>query len=197
MRENNSGLDAQLGDATDAALVRAARLGDVDAFAVIVDRYGQLMYRYAFRLVGNEHDAAEVVQEALVSAWSGLHSFAGLSSLKTWLYRLVHRRTADLIRRRRPTPVGGDDVLTQLAGPAAREETADPARQYADSELLEELHSVLQTLPWTQRSVWVLRELEEMSYDEIASTLGIPVGSVRGHLHRGRRTVSERMSSWR
>jgi RNA polymerase sigma-70 factor (ECF subfamily) len=177
---------------TDDALVRAARLGDEDAFAVIVDRYGPWMYRYAVRLVGSESDAGEVTQEALVSAWKDLATFAGRSSLKTWLFRLVHRRAADLQRHRKAIPVN-DDLLSTMVRPAQD----NPLQQVLDAELLAALQVALAELPWHQRAAWLLREVEEMSYDEIAVTLGVSEGSVRGHLHRGRRTLAERMARWR
>jgi RNA polymerase sigma-70 factor, ECF subfamily len=180
-------------DATDRALVRAARLGDELAFRQIVDRHGPQMYRYAVRLVGgSESDAAEAVQEAFISAWRGLDGFRGESSLRTWLFRLVHRRAVDLQRKRKPTPVT-DDALTGLVSPAA-----DNALQHVlDEELLRELQAALNELPWQQRAAWLLREVEELSYEEIGEALGVPVSSVRGLLHRGRRTLAERMSRWR
>lgn len=179
--------------ASDEALVRAARVGDQQAFRVIVDRYGPGMYRYALRLVGGSSaDAAEVTQEALVSAWKGLESFAGRSSLKTWMFRLVHRRAADLQRQRRATPIN-DDLLSRLVRPAQD----NPLQDVLDAELLEALQAALDELPWHQRAAWLLREVEGMSYDEIAVALAVPPGSVRGHLHRGRKTIAERMARWR
>lgn len=178
---------------TDAALVRAARLGDEAAFAEIVDRHGPGMHRYASRLVGGDAaDAAEVAQDALVSAWKALPTFAGTSSLRTWLFRIVHRRAADLARRRRPVPID-DQLLSHLVPPSGE----NALRSVLDDELVAALQACLNELPWHQRSVWLLREVEEMSYEEIASTLSMTVGSVRGHLHRGRRTISERMARWR
>ncbi len=91
------GLDSRVG-AADRALVRNARLGDRRAFDAIVNRYGPDMYRYASRLLGNDADAAEAVQEAFVSAWSGIAGFEGRSALRTWLFTLVHRRAVDLQR---------------------------------------------------------------------------------------------------
>lgn len=178
---------------SDEALVRAARVGDDEAFRLIVDRYGPGMYRYALRLVGgSEADAGEAVQEAFVSAWKGLEGFAWRSSLKTWLFRLVQRRAADLQRHRRPTPIN-DDLLSRIVQPAAD----NPLQDVMDGELLAALQEALDELPWHQRSAWLLREVEGMSYDEIADALALPVGSVRGHLHRGRRTLAERMARWR
>ncbi len=178
---------------SDAALVRAARVGDEEAFQLIVDRHGPGMYRYARRLVGgSDADAAEVTQEAFISAWRSLGTFAGRSSLKTWLFRLVHRRAVDLQRHRRPTPIN-DDLLSRMVRPAQD----NPLQQVLDTELLTALQAALDELPWHQRAAWLLREVEGLSYDEIAEALALPVGSVRGHLHRGRRTLAERMARWR
>lgn len=179
--------------ASDDALVRAARLGDDHAFGVLVDRHGPPMLRYARRLVGgSEADAGEVVQEAFISAWRSLDTFRGDSSLRTWLFRLVHRRAVDLQRHRRPTPI--DDELMSRAMHASRD---NPLQDVLDSELLEALQRALEELPWNQRAAWLLREVEGMGYDEIARTMGTTVGSVRGHLHRGRRQLAERMARWR
>lgn len=180
-------------DASDDALVRAARLGDEQAFAVVVSRHGPAMHRYALRLVGGHRaDAAEATQDALVSAWRDLSLFEGRSSLRTWLMRLVHRRAADLQRKRRPTPID-DDLLSRVVRPASD----NPLQSVLDAELLAALQVALDELPWHQRASWLLREVEGMSYDEIAETLAIPVGSVRGHLHRGRTTLTRRMARWR
>lgn len=178
---------------SDDALVRAARLGDEGAFRVIVDRYGPQMYRYALRQVGgSDADAAEATQEAFISAWRSLDSFEGRSSLRTWLFRLVHRRASDLQRHRRPTPID-DALLSRVVLPA----DDNPLQDLLDGELLEALQVALDELPWHQRAAWLLREVEGLSYAEIGEALSIPVGSVRGHLHRGRRTLAERMARWR
>ncbi|MDT9593507.1 sigma-70 family RNA polymerase sigma factor [Nocardioides zeae] len=183
----------QRGGASDDALLRAARLGDEEAFAVIVDRYGPGMYHYALRLVGGSAaDAGEVTQEALISAWRSLDSFAGRSSLRTWLFRLVHRRAADLHRHRRPTPID-DELLSTVVRPA----TENPLQRVMEAELVAALQQALDELPWHQRAAWLLREIEGMSYEEIAAALDTTPGSVRGHLHRGRRTLAERMARWR
>lgn len=179
--------------ASDGALVRAARLGDHDAFGALVDRHGPGMLRYARRLVGGgEADAGEVVQEAFISAWRSLDTFRGESTIRTWLFRLVHRRAVDLQRHRRPTPID-DDLLSRMM-PTAGD---NPLQDVLDSELLEALQKALDELPWNQRAAWLLREVEGLGYDEIALAMGTTVGSVRGHLHRGRRQLAERMARWR
>ena len=179
--------------ASDAALVRAARLGDDDAFGVLVDRHGPSMLRYARRLVGgSEADAGEVVQEAFISAWRSMDTFRGESSLRTWLFRLVHRRAVDLQRHRRPTPID-DELISRVIATSPD----NPLQDVLDSELLEALQRALDELPWNQRAAWLLREVEGLGYEEIARTMGTTVGSVRGHLHRGRRQLAERMARWR
>ena len=178
---------------TDDALVRAARLGDEDAFAVIVDRYGPGMYRYAVRLVGSEErcrrgdpggagvclEGPRHVRRALQPARRGCSgwSTAGPPTCNGTARR--SRSTTTCCRR--------------MVRPAQD----NPLQQVLDAELLAALQVALAELPWHQRAAWLLREVEEMSYDEIAVTLGVSEGSVRGHLHRGRRTLAERMARWR
>lgn len=179
-------------EASDEALVRAARVGDAEAFATIVRRHGPAMYRYAVRLLGSEHDATDATQEAFVSAWRSLGSFRGHSALRTWLFTLVSRRAADLRRTRRPTPID-DPLVSALVGPAPD----NPLQSALDDELLAALRLALAELPWHQRAVWLLREIDGMTYQEIGTVLGLTTGSVRGHLHRGRKMLAERMNRWR
>ena len=177
---------------SDGALLRAARLGDTDAFGAVVERHGPGMRRYARFILGDEDDAADATQEALVSAWRGLDTFRGESSLRTWLFTLVSRRAADLQRRRRPVPVPEEQLEQRL--PTVPDTASGSALEV---DLVEALRSALQDLPWRQRACWVLRELEGLSYDEIAATVGVTSGQVRGYLQRGRATLAERMEPWR
>ena len=191
-------LDDAADDASDTGppdhvLVRRVRLGDRSAFDEIIGRHGPGMYRFAVRMVGGDRtDAGEVVQEAFISAWKNIATFEARSSLRTWLFSLVSRRAADLQRKRRPTPVD-DDLLTVIA-PAARH---DPLQEVMDKELVAALQAALAELPHQQRAVWLLREVEQMSYDDIATTLVMTPDSVRGQLHRGRKNLAERMAQWR
>lgn len=177
---------------SEAARVRAARLGDHDAFALIVAEHGPAMHRFAVRILGNAFDAQEAVQEAFASAWRDLRLFRGDSSLRTWLFTLVSRKAADLRRRRRPIPVD-DEVLVRWAGA----ENTGPHEHAAAAALVAALDEALAELPVRQRAAWLLREVEELSYDEIAAVLGVTVGSARGHLHRSRNALQERMNPWR
>lgn len=188
----DEGRESALRGASEAALLRAARLGDQAAFGHLVDLHGPALLRYARRLVGSEHDARDVVQEAFISAWKDLPGFEGRSALRTWLFRIAHRRAVDTQRVRRPTPVE-DDLIAAIVPPS----TEDPLATVLRHELLAALQVALSTLPTDQRGVWLLREVEGLSYDEIADVTGLPVGSVRGHLHRGRRALAEKLEGWR
>ncbi len=184
-------------------LARAAAAGDQSAFALVVDRHGSAMLRYARRLMSDRGDAEDVVQDALVSAWRGLDGYRGDSSLRTWLFTLTSRRAADVIRRRPARTVviepGSDEagMLTARSGLSVRASGGDPYGIAAAGELVAALDAALQTLPWRQRAVWVLREVEGMSYQEIAVVLATRPDVVRGQLARARPALAERMVQWR
>lgn len=188
MSSDRTGIDD---DTPDDVLARAAADGDEQAFELILGRHGPTMLRFARRMLGDEHDAAEAVQEAFISAWQNLDRFEGRSSLRTWLFRLVHRRGVDLMRRRRPAATE-EEVLELALDPAA-----DAFDSVVGQDLLAALQATLAKLPWRQRAVWVLREVEELGYDEIAQALGLTTDAVRGQLHRARRTVADQMEGWR
>ncbi len=180
------------GERSDDALLRAARLGDTEAFAAVVHRHGPGMRRYAHFILGDDEDAADATQDALVSAWRSLPTFRGDSTLRTWLFTLVSRRAADLQRRSRPVPV--DDAGLERRLPPLPDTASGGT---LEAELLAALREALQELPWRQRACWLLREVEGLSYAEIGATLGVTSGQVRGYLHRGRAQLAERMESWR
>lgn len=182
----------ELAERSDDALLRAARLGDTDAFAAVVHRHGPGMRRYARLILGDDEDAADATQDALVSAWRALATFRGDSSLRTWLFTLVSRRAADLQRRRRAVPVEDEQLERRL--PALPDVAAGRA---VEADLLAALRAALQELPWRQRACWLLREVEGLGYDEIAAALGVTSGQVRGYLHRGRADLARRMEAWR
>ena len=178
---------------TAEVLVRRAVLGDRGAFGLIVDRHGAGMFRYALRMLdGDHHGAEDAVQEALIDAWVNLPSFRGESGLRTWLFRITANRVLASRRRRRPVVVD-DHLLDTRPEP---EHTGPPA-QVQHGQLWQALDLALSELPWRQRASWLLREMEGLSYDDIASILETTPTVVRGQLHRARRTLAIRMEQWR
>lgn len=185
--------DIAYADRSDAVLARRAGLGDRQAFAEIFRRHSAALYRYALRMMDADHQAAEdVVQDALTKAWLGIDGFRGDAALRTWLFRLVANECINNRRRRRPIPV--DDGLLARVTPAA----SDSAPMLASTEELRKaLDIALLELPWLQRASWLLREIEGLSYREIADVLATSTTVVRGQLHRARATLKVRMATWR
>lgn len=177
--------------AGDDALRRAAALGDADAFAAVIERHGPAMFRYARRMLNDHGDAEEVVQDAFVAAWKALPDFRGDSALRTWLFTLTARKAIDLLRKKRPTPVEDETFTGMPAG------DADPVEPVVRTELLEALDTALAELPYRQRAVWLLREVEEMSYQDIAEVLATTPTVVRGQLARARAALQEKLEDWR
>jgi len=179
--------------ATDTVLATQAALGDRSAFAEIVRRHGPRLYRYAVRMLDGDHQGAEdAVQEALTDAWVHLPDFRHESSLHTWLFRIGANRVLAERRRRRPVPVD-DELLTTIEEP----DRQAPAQQAEFRHLLDALELALTELPWRQRASWILREVEGLSYDDIAEILQTTPTVVRGQLHRARRSLAIRMEQWR
>ena len=195
--------EASLQAASDLALARRAGLGDRPAFEELFARLFPGTLRYATHLLdGDARLAEDVVQEAWIKAWRALPDFAGRSKVQTWIFTIVQRETYD--RRRRNRPLAVDDSILEPIAQRERERSRiatssqnDPEREVLQRELWETLTLALSELPWTQRSAWMLRELEDLSYGEIAHVLGTTPTVVRGQLHRARRTLAIRMEQWR
>lgn len=183
-------------------LARRAGLGDRAAFDELFARLFPPTLRFATRLLDGDTVAAEdAVQEAWIKAWKGLPDFAGRSTVQTWLFTIVQREAIERRRRRRPLPVD-NQLLEPLSaehrlGSTQTRQRSNPETAALSSELWETLTRALGELPWTQRATWVLRELEDQSYADIAEVLNTTPTVVRGQLHRARRTLAIRMEQWR
>ncbi len=174
--------------AHDNSLRRAAAFGDLEAFNEIVNRHGPAMYRYAKRTLVDPGEAEEAVQDAFVSAWKTLPDFRGESSLRTWLFTITRRKAVDLLRKRRPVPVA-DDMMMEL--------TAVDEHDGSGTGFMEALGVALSKLPESQRSVWLLREVEQMSYAEISGVLRTTETAVRGQLARARTNLQTQLGAWK
>jgi RNA polymerase sigma-70 factor, ECF subfamily len=174
----------------DAYLVRRAREGCSDAFAELVDRHGQLAYCVALRLIGNHHDAEDVAQESLVTAWQQLPRFKADSSFSTWLYRIVTTRALNRITRTRAT-----DSLDLLGD--VSEAGDEPSQRMERDVTVDAVTGAVAALPAPQRIAIVLRHFEGLSNAEIARITESSIPAVRSHLFRGRRTLSQVLGEWR
>ncbi|GAA0990354.1 RNA polymerase sigma-70 factor (ECF subfamily) [Subtercola frigoramans] len=179
-----------LGDADDRTIVGRAADGDVRAFEVLVRRYGPLMRAYATRVLGNNDETDDVVQESFITAWQQLPNLNDGSVVKSWLMRIVSRKSIDRIRARKLHVDIDDHDQPAPAADAPAVVAESRSRQAALSEALSRLSP-------EQRQCWVLKELAGYSYDDIASELDVPVSTVRGLLARARKNVIREMEEWR
>ena len=179
--------------ATDAELVRRIRGGDETAFRELVDRHGDALFGLAYSVTGSSADAEDLVQETLLGAFRRLGAFEGRSSVKTWLVRILLNHASKL---RRSKGVRRAMRLDEQAGPETadgRLQTRSPAAA-VESRL--DAAAMLQTVSSEHREILVLRELQQMSYDEIAQTLRIPRGTVESRLHRARQELKKRFAGY-
>ena len=170
---------------TTNELVRAAAGGDQDAFARLVRQYEDQVYRLTLRMCGNPEDAAEAAQEAFLAAWQGLAFFRGEASFSTWLYRLTANAAIDHMRRtrRQKGNVSLDDEGLRLD---VADGAPGPQQAAEGRELREAVDDGLRRLPDGYRAVLVLRELQGLSYQEIAETLSMDLGTVKSRISRAR-----------
>ncbi len=186
-------------ESEDLELVHSAARGDGRAFHELVDRHAPRLYRMAVSLCGNAADAEDVLQEAFTGAYRGLGRFEARSSVKTWLSRILVTQAALWRRRGR----GRRDVmpLTSLTRPGEEGgELPIPAPgpgPAAEVDYRIDLRAALQTLSPEHREVVTLREIDGLSYEEIARVLGVPRGTVESRLHRARAELRERLKAYR
>ena len=173
--------------------------GDVTGFEQIVRHYSSMVFCLASRLVGVS-EAEDVVQETFLRAYRGLESFRGEASLKTWLYAIalnrVRARHGALVRMRElfaSKKVTQDDELDRTIEEAP-DPSATPEENALTAERRRRLREAIRALPEEFKNAVILRDLEGLSYQEVAEVLCVPVGTVRSRIARGRALLSERLT---
>ena len=168
--------------------IAAAREGDQGAFEELVRLYEKRVLALTQRMCKNPEDAAEAAQEAFFAAWRGLKNFRGDSSFSTWIYRLASNACVDLLRRegKQQAAVSLDDGELNLDVPSA---AASPQEEAERRELREQIEEGLRALPPEYRAALVLREIQQLRYDEIGEALGVDIGTVKSRINRGRKKL--------
>ncbi len=166
----------------DAALVARAQGGDHAAFAELIRRHQAVAFRVCYRVLGDREDATDATQEAFLRAYRRLDTFLGQSTFKTWFMRLtINVALNEREQRKQHVPLDAAPPLVSAAHDGA----------LSRIEATAHLHQALQALPPNHRAAVVLRDLEEFTYAETATALGVPEGTAKGWAHRGRERLKD------
>ncbi|HEY1550540.1 MAG TPA: sigma-70 family RNA polymerase sigma factor [Kofleriaceae bacterium] len=178
----------------DRELVESARGGDREAFRTLFERYNRRAYALALGIVRQADDALDVVQDAFIKAHKHLDKFEGTSSFYTWLYRIVMNLAIDHLRKHKRTvelrdgdDVSDDSLLPQLLG-------GNPGRALMDKEIRDRIDRALAELSDNHRSVLVMRELEGLSYEEMAKVMACSKGTIMSRLFHARKNMQRMLA---
>jgi RNA polymerase sigma-70 factor (ECF subfamily) len=176
----------------DTLLVAASKQGDQDAFAQLVQRYQRRVFNLVFRMLQQYEEANEITQETFLAAWQGLPSFRGDARFPTWLYRIAYNCSLkQLEQRKRDQALQSAMQAEQLLERTNDDNRTDAQLEAHDRQALVQQH--LSQLPAKYRIVLVLRHLQEMTYEEMAEILTVPIGTIKTHLFRARNLLKERL----
>lgn len=183
-------------DDEEQALLDRARTGDREAFARLATLHRDAVFRAAWAVLGDQEDALDATQDALLRAFRGLPGFDGRASFRTWARRIATNVAIDRVNRR-----GRDRARGGLGGEGLPDDeaVADPKGATVGTDLEREeerrlVRAAIEALPQAQRAAVLLRDVEGLSYEEIAAELGIPRGTVMSRLYYGRQTLKETLA---
>jgi RNA polymerase sigma-70 factor (ECF subfamily) len=174
---------------TDLAVVAKARLGDADAFRALVERHSRPLFRLAFRMTGNQHDAEDVVQESFLRAYRQLGKFDERASFGTWLYRIATNCSLDVMRsrkRRAKQEAGPEGAVSEMEDPVLSLPSGDPTpeRVAMSGEVRERVAEAMNELSASERTAFVLRHFEGMRMEDVSRVLGCQPGAAKHSVFR-------------
>lgn len=177
----------------DAECVRRVQQGDTDSFEVLVRRHEKAVFNLIYRLLGNYDEAAEVAQEVFLSAFKSIHQFRGEANFSTWLYRigLNHastRRKSLNSSHQRNIALDGTEVVADGA--------SDPAKHFEHKEIQQRVQEALNSLNPEDARIILLRDLQDVPYEDVAEMLDIPIGTVKSRLHRARQALKTSLAPY-
>jgi len=177
---------------TDRELAERHRYGDVDAFDEVYERFESMVYNLALRMGGDEAEAADCAQETFLRVYRHLGGFRGKSNLKTWVFRIAlnccRSRYRKRATRQKYMDSSGDEVIDRVA-----DEARNPEQRAAAAELSLQVQRALAEVAPVYREAVILRDLQGLTYDEMASVLGVRLGTVRSRIARGREQLRHLM----
>jgi RNA polymerase sigma-70 factor, ECF subfamily len=180
----------------EAALIERCAAGDEIAFAELVSEHQRMVLQLALNLLGDRDEARDLSQEVFLRVFRTIGRFRGQSSLKTWIYRIAVNQTRNrhrFWRRRHRADQVSLEAHVAAHGDFLSGADSGPDGAFAQKELAARLKSALDGLPFDQRTAIVLREVDGLSYEEIAYSLGVAVGTVKSRLTRARHTLRQQL----
>jgi RNA polymerase sigma-70 factor (ECF subfamily) len=193
----------------ESAVIAELKAGSEEAYSWLIGQFHQPIYSLIYRIVNDPSDAADTTQDVFLKVFRGMKHFHGESSLKTWIYRIALHEAANRRRwwfrhKAQETslePVAtGDCEFSGSRSPSAEDRLVDPGEspfeQFAHAEVRAAVEQSLQQVPEPYRTALILRDLEEMSYDEIAEVLAISLGTVKSRITRGRDTLRKKLAGY-
>jgi RNA polymerase sigma-70 factor, ECF subfamily len=195
------------GEPPDRELVERAQKGDGAAFALLVGRHQRQLYRLALRMTGSDADAQEVLQEAFLNAYQKLPNFRGEAQFSSWLYRIAANSALMRLRRKRRAPDSLPEQPLELTGPKfSADGNFDPPprsdwSQRADDKLLSRelgvaIDAAVKALPEDYRTVFLLKDVDGLSNEEIGAALDLTVPAVKSRLHRARLALRSQLGEF-
>ena len=180
----------------DSELVRRAQAGDKAAFDLLVRKYQQKVINLVSRFVQDPSEALDVAQETFIKAWRALNKFRGDSQFYTWIYRIAANTAKNhLASRSRKTPTWSVDVddAEHFVGENGLKDYDNPENLLLTDEIERTVYQAIENLPEDLKTAITLRELEGLSYEEIAQVMGCPIGTVRSRIFRARDAIDKEL----
>lgn len=185
--------------ATDQEIVEAVLAGHQHRFAELVDRYQRKIVNYVYRMLGNYDDAVDLSQDVFLKAYSALDSYRPKYPFPAWLFRIARNAAIDELRRKRLATLSIDEPIETGEGTIERDVEADragPEDEYLQEEFRATVEAAVGGLPEKYREPLVLRHAGDMTYDEIAEALELPLGTVKTRIFRAREALREELGSF-
>lgn len=180
-----------MAESNDTLLIRKCLAGDVGAYSALVDRYSARIINLAYMMIGNRHDAEDIAQEAFIRAYRGLKKFQQKAKFSSWLYQIALNLCKDYLKARARNVKSLDDEQLTAMEPGTREQAA---RAVLESELSDLMRVAINKLPVPYRETFVLRHLQGLEYDEVASITSVPADTVRVRAYRARELLRAGLS---
>ncbi|MCB1043365.1 MAG: sigma-70 family RNA polymerase sigma factor [Acidobacteria bacterium] len=178
----NSGL-------TDEELIEQIKQGQVEMFELIVARYNKKLVNYIFRMINNYEEAMELCQDVFLKVYTSLEKYNPEYKFTTWVHRIASNATIDFLRKKRIDAFSLESSASDDAPTIGQQIAADdlsPLRSLETSQLGERIEDAINQLPYIYRQLIILRHLNELSYEEIATAVDLPLGTVKNRIFRGR-----------